>query len=322
MSGSKFLVKVAVMVLFLTIFVSQCCVAQKWTKDPTTWWPDPSTALIWTGQVHGSPHPDPKLNSPYNALGENGLSWQQAKLYCASLHLGGLNDWRLPTLDEVKAATVTRKAIGSYPASYGTEGRAMREQDDAVSQLPYDALFFQRGGIETFGRGMVLWTSTLLKTDNNSAWVVALDSSTNPFSTAQITHPFMGVLCVRPMEADLLHTAKAAAVTHPVPDLQTLQNFISLNKARLAYQAANYQESITQAQIALSLKADPATDYWGIGISYGRLGRWDQAIANLESALSINKNFAAAEAALKWAKDGLKAAKKGKLPKEPSPTWN
>jgi tetratricopeptide (TPR) repeat protein len=322
MSDSKFSFTLARVLLCLIASVTPCCWAQEWTKDPTTWWPDPSTGLIWTGQVHGSPHPDPKLASPYNALGKNGLSWQQANLYCASLHLAGSNDWRLPTLDEVKAATVMRKAVGPYPASYGTENKAMREQDNAVSQIPYDALFFKRGGIETFGRGMILWTSTLLQTDNNSAWVVALDSSTNPFSTAQITHPFLGVLCVRPMEPDLLRTAKAAAVDHPVPDIQTLQTFIPLNKARLAYQAGNYQESITQAQIALSLKADPATDYWGIGLSYGRLGQWGQAIANLESALVIDKNFVEAQTSLKWAKDGLKAAKKGKLPKESNPTWN
>ena len=86
------------------------------------------------------------------------------------------------------------------------------------------------------------------------------------------------------MEPDLLQAAKAAAVNHPVPDLQTLQTFIPLNKARLAYQAGNYQESINQAQIAVGLKADPATAYWGIGISYGRLGQWDQAISNIQSA--------------------------------------
>jgi tetratricopeptide (TPR) repeat protein len=66
----------------------------------------------------------------------------------------------------------------------------------------------------------------------------------------------------------------------------------------------------------------PATAYWGIGISYGRLGQWDQAISNLQSALKIDKDYRDAETALKWAKDGLKAAKKGKQPKEPSPTWN
>jgi tetratricopeptide (TPR) repeat protein len=322
MSASKFSLNSARVLLCLTVSVTQCCLAQEWTKNPTTWWPDPSTGLMWAGQVHGSPHPDPKLASPYNALGKNGLSWQQANDYCAALQLGGFADWRLPTLDEVKAATVTRKTVGPYPSSYGTENKAMREQDDAVSQIPYNALFFKKGGIATFGPGMNLWTSTVLQTDPKSAWIVSLDSSTYPFSTAQVTQSFVGALCVRLMEPDLLQTAKAAAVDHSVPDIQTLQTFIPLNKARLAYQAGNYQESIAQAQIAISLKADPATANWGIGISYGRLGQWDQAIANLQSALSIDKNSNNAKAALKWAKAGQKAAKKSKLPKEPNPKWN
>jgi tetratricopeptide (TPR) repeat protein len=223
-------------------------------------------------------------------------------------------------MDEVKAATVTRKTVGPYPTSYGTENKAMREQDDAVSQRPYDALFFKKGGIDTFG-SMMIWTSTLSQTDPTSAWVVGLGAY-NPFFTSLMEYPFMGAECVRPMAADLLEAAKAAEVNHTVPDLQTLQTFIPLNKARLAYQAGNYQESITQAQIAISLKADPATAYWGIAISYGQLGQWDQAVSNLQSALEIDKNYGDAETALKWAKDGLKAAKKGKQPKEPSPKWN
>jgi tetratricopeptide (TPR) repeat protein len=125
------------------------------------------------------------------------------------------------------------------------------------------------------------------------------------------------------MEPDLLKIAKAAAGAPPVPDIQTLQTFIPLNNARLAYQAGNYQESITQAQTAaITLKTAPSTAYWGIGISYGRLGQWDQAIANLQSALKVYEYNGDAVTAMKWAKDGQKAAKKGKLPKEPTPTWN
>jgi Protein of unknown function (DUF1566) len=323
MSASKSSLKAALLALCLTVFCTQYCLAQGWTKDPTTWWPDSSTGLMWAGQVHGNPHPNPKDQFACCQLGSsNGLNWQQANDYCASLQLGGFAVWRLPTLDEVKAATVIRKTVGPYPTSYGTENKAMRELDDAVSQMPYDALFFKMGAIDTFGPGMILWTSTRSsQTDAESAWVVALEGGL-PFSTGQVLHPFAGAECVRPMEADLLQAAKAAGVNHPIPDLKTLQTFIPLNKARLAYEAGNYQESISQAQIAVSLKADPATAYWGIGISYGRLGQWDQAISNLQSALKIDKDYRDAETALKWAKDGLKAAKKGKQPKEPSPTWN
>jgi tetratricopeptide (TPR) repeat protein len=169
---------------------------------------------------------------------------------------------------------------------------------------------------------MILWTSTRSQTDGKAAWSVALDTSGSPFATMQTVQQSAGAECVHQMAANLLQAAKAAEVNHPVPDIQTLETFIPLNNARLAYEAGNYQESIAQAQIAISLKADPATANWGIGISYGRLGEWDQAIASLQSALAIDKKFGDAETALKWAKDGQKAAKKGKLPKEPSPTWN
>ena len=322
MSASKSSVRAVLEFLCLILFCTQCCLAQGWTKDPTTWWPDTSTGLMWAGQVHGNPHPNPKDQSACCQMGSsNGLNWQQANDYCASLQLGGFAGWRLPTLDEVKAATVIRKTVGPYPTSYGTEGKAMREQDDAVSQMPYDALFFKKGGIDTFGP-MMIWTSTLSQTDAKSAWVSAFEAY-NPFYTALMVYASVGAECVRPItEPDLLQAAKAAEVNHPVPDLQTLRTFIPLNKARLAYQAGNYQESVSQAQIAVSLKADPATAYWGIGISYGRLGQWDQAVSNLQSALAIDKNYRDAETALKWAKDGLQAAKKGKQPKEPSPKWN
>jgi tetratricopeptide (TPR) repeat protein len=283
-----------------------------------------------------------------------GLNWQQASDYCGSLLLGGSSGWRLPSLDEVKdAAEIIR--VNPDPvcpsadvAIYG----GCRDQDLAPGRK-YSGVAL-RGRINLFDQSMTIWTATLSRTNSKSAWTVGLTPIPNsfislveitkaslsqtdsesaweselksvqwtPLSTAEMTETYMGVVCVRPIESNLLQTAKAAAVDHPVPDIQTLQSFIPLNNSRLAYRAGNYEESIAQAQIAISLKADPAVAYWGIGISYGRLGQWDQAIANLQTALSIDKNSNDAKTALKWAKDGLKAAKKGKQPKEPSPTWN
>ena len=277
---------------------------------------------MWTGQMHASPHWDPKLMMQRGFLGQNGLSWYQAKDYCSSLQLAGFTGWRLPTLDEVKAVTVVRKIAGCCSTSHLGEPRAIAEAEIAFESMPTDFLFF-KGSISTFSKdlvGVYIWTSTPSQSDPNSAWAFAIPW--DQFFTKSLTNIEQGAICVRPMEPDLLQTAKAAEVDHPVPDIQTLQTFIPLNKARLAYQAGNYQESIAQAQIAISLKADPATAYWGIGISYGRLGQWDQAISNLQSALAINKNYNDAKTAMKWAQDGLKAAKKRKSPKEQSPKWN
>jgi hypothetical protein len=328
MSAPKFSISSARVLLCLTMSVTQCCLAQEWTKDPTTWWPDTSTGLMWTGQAHGSPHPDPKLQSGTSVLGRNGLNWQQANDYCTALELGTLGGWRMPSLDEFRAITEVKDTAVTSDRFYG-EPKDLAAIDDLNVLGHWEVLYF-KGGISAFG-DMMIWTSTLSQADPKSAWLVEIglpwqvqkNGAGSPrIYMAEMTHYFMGAICVRPMEPDLLAIAKAAEVNHPVPDLKTLQSFIPLNKARLAYQAGSYQESITQAQVAVSLKADPATANWGIGISYGRLGQWDQAIANLQSALAIDKNFGQAVTALKWAKAGQKAAKKRKLPKEPSPTWN
>jgi Protein of unknown function (DUF1566) len=350
MSASRAPLSVAFAFLCITALCTQCCVAQEWTKDPTTWWPDPSTGLMWAG--HGIPHSQLIVLS--DGIGyRDGLNWQQANDYCASLHIGDFAGWRLPTLDEVKDAVeiIRVNPLPICPSADIAIHGGCRDQDLAPGQK-YSALLI-KGEASVIGPS-IIWTSTLSQTDPKSAWKVNLSSIADGYlslveitkasvsqtdskfaweaelksvpsfsiSVAEMTEPFPGAVCVRAMEPDLLQTAKAAEVNHPVPDLQTLQTFIPLNKARLAYQVGNYQESVAQAQTAVSLKADPATAYWGIGISYGRLGQWDQAISNLQSALKIDKNYGDAETALKWAKDGLKAAKKGKQPKEPSPKWN
>ena len=328
--------------------------AQQWTRDPTTWWADASTGLMWTGQVHAGPSTYPKVVILRRSQYFIGLNWQQASDYCASLHTGGFAGWRVPTLDEVKAAIVVIRVnpLPVCPAADVAIHGGCRDQDLSPG-AKYVALSL-KGGINLFDQPITIWTATpsqadsksawkvdlmpipdeflslvevtkasLPQSDSNSAWEAALKSADwNPLGTEEMTQAYPGAICVRSMEPEILQVAKAAEPYLPVPDVQTLRNYIPLNKARLAYQAGNYQESITQAQIAISLKADPATAYWGIGISYGRLGQWDQAIVNLQSALVINKNFHDAETALKWAQDGRKAAKKRKSPKEQSPKWN
>ena len=123
------------------------------------------------------------------------------------------------------------------------------------------------------------------------------------------------------MEAELLAIPKAARVPYPVADQQALTNYIPLNKARIAYQSGKYQECLTQAQLARAQNVDPATVDWAIGIAYGRLGDWDQAISNLEAALKINKQYQDADDALSWAKASQKAAQKGKPVKQQPPVW-
>ena len=52
--------------------------------SPALTWTDPATGLMWTKESNNS-----------------NVTWDQAKDYCATLHLGGYSNWRLATIDEL-----------------------------------------------------------------------------------------------------------------------------------------------------------------------------------------------------------------------------
>ena len=51
-----------------------------------TTWTDPATGLMWTKESNST-----------------NVTWNQAKDYCANLHLGGYSNWRLATIDELSS---------------------------------------------------------------------------------------------------------------------------------------------------------------------------------------------------------------------------
>jgi hypothetical protein len=180
-----------------------------------------------------------------------GLDWQQAKDYCGSLRLDGSLGWRLPTLDEVKDAVEIIKVTPDpvCPSADVAIHGGCRDQDLAPGRK-YSGLAL-RGRISLFDQSMTIWTATETKTSSQSAWAVDLDPIPRSFTslsettassffetnskatwasqldsvqptalyTTSITEVYMGVVCVRPMEPDLLAIAKQAAVDHPVPDV-------------------------------------------------------------------------------------------------------
>lgn len=269
-------------------------------RVPTTWWPDPSTGLMWTGQ------------SSFQLRGP--MVWDDAGSYCSSLTLGGFSGWRLPTLDEMRGAEYF------FPVTE-TDKNGF---DQTTTYLG------MRGGI-SISYGTHVWTSTPSSDQQYMSVFMGPPDMIGIFFKSKQTpngHERISkvsdrnaVLCVRPIDTDLLQIARDAQVSLPVPDLLTLKATVPLNKAHQAFQARDYQAAIVQAQSALAIKPDVAPAYWGIGISYGSLGQWDQAISNLESALKIDKNYDDAKTALKWAKDNQKAAKQGKATKDKPPSW-
>jgi tetratricopeptide (TPR) repeat protein len=124
------------------------------------------------------------------------------------------------------------------------------------------------------------------------------------------------------MDPEVLQIAKDAQVGVTVSDVKTLEAFVPLNKAKLAYQAGQFQESIAQARNTLALLPNLPTALWAIGISYGRLGQWDMAVSHLQAALKADKSYADAKDGLKWAKNGQKAAMDRKTSTIQAPRWN
>jgi hypothetical protein len=292
--------------LYLITGWTQLCSAQS-AKMPTTWWPDPVTGLMWTGQ------------SSYSW--RSTMSWEDAGAYCSSLSLGGFSGWRLPTIPEMRSEEYL------YPVT-NTDRNGMEQ---TVDYLGF------KGNVEVTQLTRV-WTSTAAGDQEHFSifmgppdvfgifFKAQLKAALNPDRTeaherVSKASDRNSALCVRPIDADMVQLAKDAGVGHPVPDLLTLKANVPLNTARQSFQARRYQDAITQSQATLAMKPDLPDAYWAIGISYGMLGQWDQAVANLESALKIDKNYRDAKDSLQWAKDSQKAVKKGKIAKAKSPNW-
>ena len=306
MSVMKIRLGVFSILLCLMVRSTQLCSAES-SKMPTTFWPDPSTSLMWTGQ---------------SSFGlRSNMTWDEAGGYCSSLTLGGFSGWRLPTIAEMRSeeylypVTDTDKDGFDQTVDYlGFKGNVQTVQATRIwtSTVAGDQQYFSvfMGPPDVFGILFKGQLKAALNPDRSEAHErVSKASDRN------------AVLCVRPIDADILQLARDAGVSHPVPDLLTLKANVPLNKARVAFQAGRYQDAIAQSQGALAIKPDLADAYRGIGISYGMLGQWDQAIASLEAALKIDKGYGDAKDSLQWVKDNQKAVKHGKTAKDKPPLW-
>jgi hypothetical protein len=306
MSAMKIRFGVFPIVLCLILGPTQLCSAQS-PKVPTTWWPDPATGLMWTGQ---------------SSLSFRGaMNWDDAGTYCSSLTLGGFSGWRLPTIPEMRSeeylypvTNTDKNGIDQTVDYLGFKGNVLTVQltriwtSSVAGNQQYFSVFM--GPPDVFGILFKAQFKAALNPDRSEAHErVSKVSDRN------------GVLCARPIDANILQFAQDARVSHPIPDLLTLKANVPLNMARLSFQAGRYQDAIAQSQGALAIKPDFADAYWGIGISYGMLGQWDQAISNLESALKIDKGDGDAKDSLQWAKDNQKAAKHDKTAKDKPPIW-
>ena len=306
MSISNRFLKRASLILSLLFLGIAICPGQVAPNGPTTWWPDPATGLMWAGQS-SSHH-------------QGAMTLEQAGRYCAALSLGGYSNWRLPTLHEMRSDVYLYPVTDTYKHDEKTvdylamkggvatiEGTRVWTTSPAGDQQVWSVFM---GPPDIFGMLFKLQGKALLDPDQDEAHE----------RVSKVTDHNL-VLCVRPLDADIVDIAWDAQLNHPVPDLQTLKANVPLYKARMAFQSEQYSNAIIEARNALAIQANMADAYRGIGISYGMMGQWDEAIANLQAALRIDKNYMDAKDSLAWAKASQKAAKNGKSVKDKPPVW-
>ena len=251
------------------------CMASK-TPAPlnhriTTWWPDPSTGLMWTG-----------TNIDGVSAWKNFADSNKA---CNELEVDGRSGWRLPTIDELDAVRVTSPVI--HPD--GTHLDVGNLKWTYVAEQP------------------LIWSNSPAP-KQGEYYTQRVNGLSAPEASKPSDHWGHVAFCVRAMEPDVLQAAKAAPITTAVSDLATLQAYAPLLKAQAAYNADQFQSCIDQIRQGLAIKPDIAVAYYGLGLSEGMLGQWDQAVADLEKVKKLGLH---GEYALAWATNNQKAARKG-----------
>jgi tetratricopeptide (TPR) repeat protein len=241
-----------VRVVLLFLFVLTCMASKK--PEPLnhkimTWWPDPSTGLMWTGtDVDG-------LRAWRN--------FPQANAACNELQVDGRSGWRLPTIDEIDAVRGTTRLTRSN----GT---------------PWDVVSLKW----TYVVAVWIWSDS--PADKPGEYYTQRVNGLWGHATSKPSDHFGHVaFCVRAMEPDVFQAAKEAPVKGAVTDLTMLRAMAPLLKAQAAYNADQFQTSIDQARQVLTIKPDFGVAYYGLGLAEGMLGQWDQAVADLQQAKKL-----------------------------------
>jgi hypothetical protein len=248
-------------------------------QQPTTWWPDPTTGIMWTGNLVG----------PVKSI-----DYQQAQARCASVTIGSYTGWRLPTVDEINAATIGYTAY--YTVHQGPHGVLDHEDSAPVSELKFNNF-----------SAWPLWTSS--PADQDKIYVINFSRPGKKFPVKPTaTGGYAQAFCVRTMEPDLLQLAKDAHPPSPVTGLSQLQSIALLVKAEDALDSDQFDAAVSDAQQALVLDTKSIRALHDMGIADAYAGRWTEALATLDTAHTLDKNLTETYDDIKWVQGFQKEA--------------
>ncbi len=103
-----------------------------------------------------------------------------------------------------------------------------------------------------------------------------------------------------------LAAARRLVPSEPARATTSAQDYVTL--AMNYYRARDFAATIAMSERALAISGNSAEAYNNIGAAYCELGRWQDAIAPLETALRLNPAFALARNNLAWAQANLRSA--------------
>lgn len=265
-------------VIILVSLTLACALnAQDFVHGPNKWWPSADSGLMWMSW-EASPE-------------KKGGNQQQAANHCSTSQVGGFSSWRLPTAAEIDADSSMQVQIPREPAQ---------------RLFKTNAILFT---FETY-----VWTSTPDGPDFGVAvnfgfpWSMVRNDAidkTGTFHKVKVTNSKgMGVICTRQMEPEIAQAAKAAHIDFPVESLQILEVNVPLTLAWEAFKAGKYQDCLVQTKRAVEIMPTSAFSFSKDGLCSGMAGKWDDAIADEQAAVRLDKSYRYAKYLLKWAEDG------------------
>jgi len=115
---------------------------------------------------------------------EEKMTWDEAMEYAKNLRLGGYDDWRLPTIEELKNIIIN---CGGTPSKF--EDEDVETTTKNMNNSNYQSCYKRKGFISSF-----YWSIIIDIKNYNDAWIVDLEDG---YMYKDYKSSFIYVRCIR-----------------------------------------------------------------------------------------------------------------------------
>lgn len=155
---------------------TEVCIAVNMTKylceceDGFTW--NKTSCDIWCDKSNMTPCKDAETNFMWSANSTSEMTWDEAKSYCEALGEGNYDNWRFPSIDELRSLI-----DGCSNTKQGGKCKVSATNGCLSSKDCWDSSCNSCGQtsaatISKFGDSDIFWSSSIRSDRNDSAWYV------------------------------------------------------------------------------------------------------------------------------------------------------